>query len=122
MGTHHYGIDLPPAERIAQSLAPQEGTGPLHKIPFDQLAVGVLDIHRTDAGALPEALGAVFSRLKHLVEAAKRRGDLPDATGILMVEDWQAGLKRVTLRIGWQAPGGNARKTLEKLVHLHQER
>jgi hypothetical protein len=122
MGTHHYGIRLPPAERIAQHLAPQEGIGMLREVPFDQLEVGVLDIHGSDATILPPKLEEVFSRFKALVLAAERNGELPGASGVLLIEDWQADLKRVTLRIGWENRAGEGRTSFERMVHLHRLR
>jgi quinol-cytochrome oxidoreductase complex cytochrome b subunit len=122
MGTHHYGIDLPPADRIAQNLAPQEGIGLLHEVPFDDLKVGLYDIDHTDTAALPDSLGRVFAMFTEQVRSAGRQGKLPKPTGVMMVEDWQADLKRVTLRIGWEMPDDNRRMSFERMVHLHRER
>jgi hypothetical protein len=122
MGTHTYGIDLPPAERIAQNLAPQEGAGPLHEVPFGQLQVGLYDIDHTDAAELPDVLGRVFDMFSNQVRAAGRQGKLSKPTGVMMVEDWQADLKRVTLRMGWEKPDGSGRISFERMVHLHRER
>jgi quinol-cytochrome oxidoreductase complex cytochrome b subunit len=122
MGTHNYGIDLPPAERIAQNLAPQEGIGPLHTVPFGQLKVGLYDIEHTDAAELPDALRRVFGMFSNQVQAAGRQGKLSRPTGVMMVEDWQADLKRITLRIGWEKPDGNGRMSFERMLHLHRER
>jgi quinol-cytochrome oxidoreductase complex cytochrome b subunit len=122
MGTHNYGIDLPPVERIAQNLVPQEGVGPLHAVPFDQLRVGLYDIDHTDAAELPDVLGRVFDMFSDQVRAAGRKGKLSKPTGVMMVEDWQADLKRVTLRMGWEKPDGSGRMSFERMVHLHRER
>jgi quinol-cytochrome oxidoreductase complex cytochrome b subunit len=122
IGTHNYGIDLPPAERIAQNLAPQEGVGPLHEVPFDQLQVGLYDIDHTDTAELPDVLRRVFDMFSNQVRAADRQGKLSKPTGVMMVEDWQADLKRVTLRMGWEKPDGSGRMSFERMVHLHRER
>jgi quinol-cytochrome oxidoreductase complex cytochrome b subunit len=122
LGTHHYGIHLPPAERIAQDLAPQEGRGPLHGIPFDQLMVGLYDIDTVDANSLPPALGHLFAKFSAQVKAALHRSLMPKATGIMVVEDWQKDLKRITLRITWEDPNQPTRKSFERIVHLHRER
>jgi hypothetical protein len=122
MGTHHYGIHLPPAERIAQDLAPIEGGGPLHGVPFDQLKVGLYDIDTVAAESLPPMLGQVFSEFSTQVKAEAHRSQMPEAAGVMVVEDWQQDLKRITLRITWEDPAGATRKHFERIVHLHRER
>jgi quinol-cytochrome oxidoreductase complex cytochrome b subunit len=122
MGTHHYGIHLPAAERIAQNLAPQEGMGPVHRIPYEALPVGIYDIDSPDEKGLNGILGEVFYQFRDQVRSADDAGELPDATGLMMIEEWQADLKRVTLRIGWNAPDGTGRKSFERIVPLHRER
>jgi quinol-cytochrome oxidoreductase complex cytochrome b subunit len=122
LGTHHYGIHLPPAERIAQNLAPQEGDGPLHAVPFDQFRVGLYDIDTVGSDNLPPAFGQVFSEFFSQVKADIHRTQLPKATGIMVVEDWQKDLKRITLRITWEDPNQPTRKSFERIVHLHRER
>jgi hypothetical protein len=122
MGTHRYGLDLPPAERIAQRLAPQEGVGPLRRVPFDQLKVGLYDIDTVDPASLPPALGRVLAVFSDAVHAAAQKTRYLNAAGIMVVEDWQKDLKRVTLRMSWEDPAFPTRKNFERIVHLHRER
>ncbi|MGD8647479.1 MAG: cytochrome bc complex cytochrome b subunit, partial [Desulfobacterales bacterium] len=122
VGTHHYGINLPPGDRILQDLAPEEGIGPLRSVPNDQLTVGIYPMAETDVHSLQPALAAVFSKFKARLEDAERFGGLEDADGIMMIEDWQADLKRVTLRIVWTDRVDGKRKTKERIVHLHRNR
>jgi quinol-cytochrome oxidoreductase complex cytochrome b subunit len=122
MGTHHYGIHLPQAERIAQDLAPIEGGGPLHGVPFEQLKVGLYDIETVAPDSLPPNLGQVFSEFATRVKSNAHQSQMPEAAGVLVVEDWQQDLKRVTLRITWEDPAGPTRKSFERIVHLHRER
>jgi quinol-cytochrome oxidoreductase complex cytochrome b subunit len=122
MGTHHYGIELPAATRIVQDLVPEEGEGPLQAIPFEQLAVGIYTIDETDAGDLPPALGAVFAEYERQVNQAEAAGQFSESQGVMIVEDWQAGLKRITLRLTWTDPESEARKMHERIVHLHRDR
>jgi hypothetical protein len=105
-----------------QNLAPEEGSGPLRKIPYSQLPVGIYDIEKTKDDILPPDFLKLFSEFKRQVGDAARRGDLPQARGVLIVEDWQVGLKRVTFRILWSEPEDNRRKTMERINHLHRDR
>jgi hypothetical protein len=122
MGTHHYGIEMPAATRIAQNLAPEEGEGPLRAVPHDQLAVGVYVVNETDAGTLPPALADVFVEFEKQVNEAQAQDKFSEAGALMIVEEWQADLKRVTLRILWTDPQSEEPKTYEQAIHLHRER
>jgi quinol-cytochrome oxidoreductase complex cytochrome b subunit len=135
LGTAEYGINLPPAARISQELAPEEGIGPLHRVPFDALVVGVYQVDAADVGAMPAPLAEVFDQYQRQVQAARDAGELPEAQAFMIVEDWQQDLKRVTLRITWLqesteavtaevagAPPSTSAQTLERTVYLHRNR
>ncbi len=127
MGLPQYGIKTSAATRIVQDLAPQEGVGPVHRIPFAQLQSGVYEVGTTPARNLcPEIdygcpeLESVFATYTQKVDAAVEQGDLPAGTGVLVIEDWQQDLKKVTLRIVW-VEGGQT-KTYERHIFLHRDR
>jgi ubiquinol-cytochrome c reductase cytochrome b subunit len=135
MGLPQYGIEMPAATRIIQDLAPEEGVGPLRAIPYDQLQPGVYEVGaevprdlcpNIDYGC-PE-LTAVFSEFSERVtEAAtnERLADyqkLPNANAVMLVEDWQDGLKKATLRITWDDVKSGKKQTYEKYYFLHSER
>ncbi len=122
MGTHRYGIDVPPATRILQDLAPEEGRGPLRAIPYDELAVGVYPVLAADPATYPPALGQFLDRFRSQVNAVTIQGELPGAEALVIVEAWQADLKRVTLRLTWTDPAGGSRKSTDRIVHLHRSR
>jgi quinol-cytochrome oxidoreductase complex cytochrome b subunit len=120
-GTHHYGIDQPPAMRIIQNLAPEEGNGPIHKVPYDQLAVGMYS-KSTDVEMMPAKLSEVFKDFRERVIKLVELGEMPHAESILIVEDWQVDLRRVTLRIVWTEAKTGQRNSQERVVHLHRNR
>jgi hypothetical protein len=122
IGTPRFGITLPPATAIAQALAPEEGIGPLHRVPFDDLPAGVYVAGKTDPTGLPANLRAVFAEYSRRVADAGAAGQLPDAEAFLIVQDWQQNLKRVTLRIGWADAQAGGRLTYERDLYLHRQR
>ena len=122
MGLPSYGITLPPATAIAQSLAPEEGLGPLHRVPFDALPVGVYVVGQTADADLPPAFRDMFAAYAQRVDAARTDGQLPDAQAFLIVQEWQQDLKRVTLRIGWADPQTGERRMYERDIYLHRQR
>ncbi len=134
IGTPQFKIETPAATRIMQDMAPEEGLGPLRSIPFDQLKTGVYEV----AGKVPRDLcpdlpfgcpdlTSVFSDYARRVETAAtdtRLSDelrLPNAKAVLIIEDWQENLKKITMRITWNDPKTNVEKTQSKDVYLHHD-
>jgi len=122
MGTPNFGIETPAATRIVQDLAPEEGIGPLRAIPFDQLVPGVYEVGKTDPTTLPPELGLVFAEFEHRIKQAEEAGQLPNVQAVIVIEEWQADLKKVTPRIIWTDPESGEQKTFEKHIFLHRYR
>jgi hypothetical protein len=135
MGLPQYGIETPAATRIIQDLAPEEGIGPLRAIPFDELQTGVYEVGdevprdlcpNLDFGC--PALTGVFREFSERVTYAATTEDLenyqrlPNADAVMVIEDWQDGLKKVTLRISWDDPVSGERQTYEKHYFVHRDR
>ncbi|MBN1665987.1 MAG: cytochrome bc complex cytochrome b subunit [Anaerolineales bacterium] len=129
MGLPEYGIETPAATRIVQDLAPEEGLGDLRAIPYDELQPGVYEVNVTPTEDLCPtidfgcpALEAVFAEYTDRVNLAEEEGLLPDAQAVLVIEDWQAGLRKVTPRIVWTDPVSGNQQSYEKHIFLHSER
>jgi hypothetical protein len=116
-------------------MAPQEGTGPLRDIPFDQLQAGIYEV----SGEVPRdlcpnldygcpALTAVFNDFSERVTYAATNESLPDyqrlpnAQAAMVIDDWQQDLKKVTMRINWKDVLSGKPQTYERHVFLHRER
>jgi quinol-cytochrome oxidoreductase complex cytochrome b subunit len=122
MGTPQFGIETPAATRIVQDMAPEEGLGPLREIPYDELEPGAYQVGQTDATTLPREFAQVFVAFENRVKEAEDTGRLPDAQAFLIIEEWQADLKKVTPRIIWNDPESGEEKTYERHIFLHRER
>ena len=122
MGTPAYGINLPAATRILQNLAPVEGLGPVHAIAQSDLKVGVYTLDQDSPGEMPPSLAAFWQNFREQLQGAEGAGELVRAQGVMLVEDWQAGLKKVTLRIIWGDPKKPPRPSQERNVYLHRDR
>ncbi len=109
MGLPQYGIEQDPATRTVQDLAPMEGSGPIHNVPFDQLQTGAYIVNESAAKnmcpnldfgcpALEDVFGSFTNKINHYIEDGK----LPaDTQATMVIEDWQRNLKKVTFRITW---------------------
>lgn len=128
MGTPQFGIETPSATRIIQDIAPEEGTGPLREVPFDQLQTGVYEVGVAQPTNLcPNlpfgcpALEAVFNQFGTRIQQAETEGHFKDPQGVLLVEDWQANLKKVTMRILWNDPVTGDSKTYDRHIFIHKD-
>jgi hypothetical protein len=82
----------------------------------------VYEVGQTDPTTLPPQLGLVFIEYEGRVTEAEEAGALPDAQAVMVIEDWQADLKKVTPRIIWTDPESGEQKTYEAHLFLHRER
>jgi quinol-cytochrome oxidoreductase complex cytochrome b subunit len=127
IGLPEYGIKTDPATRIVQDMAPEEGVGPMREVPFDQMPAGVYIVNQTPTENMCPELDfgcpefeSAFALYGSMVNAAVEEGRLPEAEAVLVVDDWQQDLKRLTFRISWSENG--TPKTYEKHIYLHRER
>lgn len=128
MGTPLYGIPANPATRIVQDLAPEEGVGPLRAVPFEQLQAGVYEVGVTEPERMCTNLDygcpkleEVFATFSNRILEAAEENRLPDfQSAVLVIEDWQQDLKKVTPRIVWVEDGQN--KVYERHIFIHRLR
>jgi ubiquinol-cytochrome c reductase cytochrome b subunit len=95
-------VKADPATEIGQSLIPQEGVGPVRLIPYEGLLVGEYDLATQPWESVGEGspeLAEVLQQYDELV--VEERDQLPNANGVMVIEQWQPELKKVTLRITW---------------------
>jgi quinol-cytochrome oxidoreductase complex cytochrome b subunit len=129
MGTPFYRVESPPAEEVVQLMLPEEGTGPVRSTPWDQLTLGEWD-SRTDVPGSDSAASADVNELMaHYQELIveenakameKQIPGLPDGYGKMIIEDWQDGLKKLTMRVFW-TPEGSDEQTFEKPFYIHAD-
>jgi len=140
MGLPQYGIQTPAATRIIQDLVPEEGVGPLRAVPFDQLQPGIYEVSEAvpkdlcpdliTGDDLPRGcpeLTDVFKQYNDRIIHASTVTDLPkyerlpNVEAVMLIEDWQTDLRKVTMRINWDDVDTSVRKTYERHVFLHRE-
>jgi ubiquinol-cytochrome c reductase cytochrome b subunit len=129
MGTPAYHIETPPATRILQDLAPEEGEGPLRSIPYDQLVPGVYEVNKTPYDQMCANLDygcpqlvAVFKEYSDRINQAVKNGTLSDVQAVMVIEPWQKDLIKITPRIVWKDPKTGDPKTYERHIYLHKDR
>jgi hypothetical protein len=127
MGLPQYGIETPAATRIVQDLSPEEGAGSLQAVPYDQLQQGFYIVNETPTENLcPEldfgcpALEEFFAEYTVRVNEAIESGALENGDAVIVIENWQEDLKKVTMRITWDKPDSGEKRTYERHVYIHR--
>lgn len=128
MGSPEYGVDTSGDQEIAQELAPMEGIGPLRSVPFVQLVPGTYSTAAMDDESAAAAITALYEEegrnmefftissvpedapellalleeYDHLLHV--HGADMPEVVGMLNIQDWQDGLRRLEIYIEWDVP------------------
>jgi hypothetical protein len=104
-----------PAVGIGQEFLPDD-SGEVRRIGYADLPTGSYELARFAAPSADR-----FENLLSKMQVRVQQTDLVDAKGLLIVEEWQANLKKITLRIVWapRAPGESG--SFEKTIYLHRD-
>ncbi len=128
MGLPQYGIEMPAATRIIQDLSPEEGEGPLQDVPYEQLQQGFYIVNETPTDNLCPDMDFGCSEFEEFFALFTERvnqtidsGALVNPEAVLVVENWQEDLKKVTMRITWDDPVTGDRKTYERHIYVHSD-
>jgi hypothetical protein len=119
MGTPWFAVQTSADQEAIAELVPQTHPGPLRLAPWDDLVVGTYD-----ASQWQNAPNETMRDLLHTFEEAVALVEGPDRhepDGVVVIEDWQTGLKKITLRVLWTEastgqPGENSQS-----VYLHRD-
>jgi len=119
MGTPYYGVAGVPAQEVIQEFIPVEGVGPIRALMYEELPVGQYDT--ADKASYPKEgeFAKVFDEIN--TEIAKLPTGLPNGHGVIVIEDWQDGLKKVTMRILWDNATSGQTDTFEKIIYVHRD-
>ncbi len=138
-GTPLYAVSAPPAVEIGQAFIPEEcvlppiplipeDCGEVRRFGYDGIPVGTYELAQfatppANANPFQSMLVRMQGRVREQSERATQSGNkagLTDAKGFFVVEDWQANLKKVTLRVTWTSQVTGDSGSYEKVLYLHQ--
>lgn len=120
LGLPRYGSNLSPAAVILNGFIPEESSSRFHHIGFAYLPQGIYSTKQPSAD-LPGPLQLLLKDLAIAVRGVPGVTSVDKTQGIIMIEDWQANLKRITLRIHRQDdPGSSTPTSIEKQLYLHR--
>ncbi len=119
MGTPHYAVSTSPDQEAVAELLPQTHPGPLRSAPWDDLAYGSYE-----AAAWSAAPNATLQDLLHRYEDVLTKvqsAERTDVAGVMVIEDWQTDLKKVTLRVTWTNIADGTAGEFSQSVYLHRD-
>ncbi|MCG6930060.1 MAG: hypothetical protein LJE64_05840, partial [Desulfofustis sp.] len=93
-----------------------------HEIGYLSLQQGIYELTPgSQPNAAPGQLSALVQSLAVRVSSLDGNPSFQHARGILIVEDWQWDLKRITLRITWPQESDQQRfESEERVLFVHQ--
>jgi quinol-cytochrome oxidoreductase complex cytochrome b subunit len=112
MGTPQYGVQLAPAEAVAQRVLPEEGGGLVSSLSWEDLQPGDWDTRTYPLSTASHQLRQALAQLAQWIDAEHARAaaageeGLPAGYAKLAIEQWQPAMRKVTLRVFWQAGDG----------------
>jgi quinol-cytochrome oxidoreductase complex cytochrome b subunit len=120
-GFPRYGVNHGPVAQLFQDYLPEGKPSRFHHIGYDQMEVGAYplgpDSEQQSAGMLGNFLDELEGRLADLESLA----GFNEVTGIVLVEELQADLRRIIVRVTWYSDQqGEVVESAEKLVFLHK--
>jgi len=118
MGTPYYAVPTSPDQEAVASLLPQTQPGPLRLAPWGQLVLGsyqAAEWQQAPTPAMRELLHTFDDEINQ-VQSSERQ----NVEGIMVVEDWQTDLKKVTLRVVWTDMTTNQPNEFSQTAFLHR--
>jgi quinol-cytochrome oxidoreductase complex cytochrome b subunit len=119
MGSPWYGVETSPEQEAVAVLLPQTHPGPLREAEWDELNYGTFEASmHTDAPTetLQDLLHTFDEELTHVDTEARE-----DVQGFMIIEDWQTGLKKITLRITWINTEDGSAGEFSQTAYLHED-
>jgi ubiquinol-cytochrome c reductase cytochrome b subunit len=119
MGTPWYGVSTSAEQEAVATLLPQTHPGPLREAEWEALQLG--SFTASDYASAPNAEMAALLRSFH--EEVQKVNDAArsEAEGVMVIEDWQTDLKKVTLRVIWTNLVDGSPGEYSQAVFLHRQ-
>jgi quinol-cytochrome oxidoreductase complex cytochrome b subunit len=104
---------------LLEHFAPEEGESRFHAVAFDRLPQGIYEIQTVDETQVPVELSRLLLEVRTAI--ARMAADPHHTTmqGVVIMEDWQTDLKRITVRLHWQDSEANRPVSAERVVFRH---
>jgi hypothetical protein len=119
MGTPWYAVQTSAEQEAVAELAPQTHPGPLRLADWEDLRVGTYEASAYDS-APSEAIHDLLEEFEHALERIPQEERF-DHQGIMVIEDWQTDLKKVTLRVLWTNTKDGTPGEYSQTMYIHAD-
>ena len=119
MGSPWFAVQTSPEQEAVAELLPQTHPGPLRLADWGGLAIGTYEASAYDQ-APTATLQSVLDEFEQSIEGIQIDGR-SDYQGIIVIEDWQTNLKKLTLRILWTDDVTGKPGEYSQTVYLHKD-
>jgi ubiquinol-cytochrome c reductase cytochrome b subunit len=121
MGTPWYGVQTSPEEETLATLLPQTHPGPIRTAEWEELTLGSYDSTAWQQAPTATLAGLLHDFDRELDAVRHAEDGRSDVQGVMVIEDWQTGLKKITLRIVWSDPGSGTATEYSHTAYLHRD-
>lgn len=118
MGTPWFGVDTSPEQESVAALLPQTHPGPVRLADWNELDVGTYEAVNWE-GAPSETLQDILHTFHEEIAIAEY-GARTAWEGIMIIEDWQPSLKKLTLRVLWIDSATGEPGEFSETAYIHQ--
>jgi quinol-cytochrome oxidoreductase complex cytochrome b subunit len=120
-GFPRYGVNHGPVAQLFQLYLPEDKPSVFHELGYELVDVGAYTLESGSQAQSNGAFGSVLDELGSRLETLETLAGFNNVTGIVLVEDLQADLRRIIVRVTWSGdPQGTAPESSEKAVFLHR--
>lgn len=116
-GKHDQGIHRDPVDNVFHQFIPDQSDSAFHGIGFSSLKIGMYQPEKKNIHDLNGDLQQLLSTFGQALHGLETVDGISEVTGLLLIEDFQENLKRVTMRISWREADTN--KSREHIVYRH---
>ena len=118
MGSPWYAVQTSAEQEAVATVAPQTHPGPLRLSNWDDIVYGTFttdELLEAPNDTMAEILGIFKEELDH-IESNVRENHV----GLIVIEDWQTDLKKITLRVLWDDLETGEPGEFSQTVYLHR--
>jgi hypothetical protein len=118
MGTPWFAVETSPDQEAIAILLPQTSPGPLRQADWEQLPYGTFEATQWAQAPTP-TLSRLLETFDEEVEKAGRDPRYVGPEGLMIIEDWQPDLKKITLRVVWTDGETGKASEFSQVQYLH---
>lgn len=119
MGTPWFHVSSSLDQEAIATLLPQTHPGPVREADWEQIEYGTFEASNWAQAPTP-VLRDLLGTFEAELERAERDIHYRDVEGLMVVEDWQSDLKKVTFRVLWTDTESGKTRESSQTVYLHR--